>query len=99
MPQTIRQSFDLAGPDVYTLEELVRFSGSLKGHPRPIVALPAFFAWLQALIMEYMPGPPLLSRDNLRSMRVDNILPNEHPNALESVFGIIPTRLTPQVYR
>ena len=99
MPQTVHNSFDLAGPHVYTLEELVRFSGVLKGHPRLVMALPASLAWLQALLMEYMPGPPLLSRDNLRSMQIDNILPDGYPNALVSVFGMTPTTLTPQIYR
>ena len=36
-------------------------------------------AWLQALAMECLPGEPLMSRDNLASMRVDNI---GHPQSL-----------------
>ena len=96
---TIHQSYDLAGPTVFTLAELVRFAGKLNGHPRRIIALPDQIAWLQAWIMEHLPGPTLLSRDNLRSMQTSNILADDQPNALTSIFGIIPGPLIPEIYR
>jgi hypothetical protein len=43
------------------------------GHSRVVLGLPSPLARLQALLLEYMPGGPLMSRDNLASMRVDNV--------------------------
>lgn len=64
---------ECAGPDVWTLAELVRLAGRLSGHARPIIPLPPALATLQALAMELAPGEPLMSRDNLASMQVPNI--------------------------
>lgn len=72
---SFHQSYPLAGPRVYTLRELVRFAASASGHPRPVLALPEGVARLQARLMELAPGEPLLSRDNLDSMKVDNVAP------------------------
>ena len=42
-------------------------------HPRTVIALPDALARLQALMLEYLPGAPLMSRDNLDSMKVHNV--------------------------
>lgn len=73
-PATIGRCYELGGPTVYTLEELVRFAGRASGHPRPVLPLPDALARVQAAVLEHMPGGPLLSRDNLDSMRLDNVL-------------------------
>jgi NADH dehydrogenase len=70
---TMRKSYELAGPKIYTLRELVRFAANASGHPRAVIALPDGIARLQAFVMEHLPGPTLLSRDNLDSMKRDNI--------------------------
>lgn len=86
---TIGATRELVGPHVYTLRELVRLAGEISGHPRPIIALPDSLARLQAAILERMPGGPLLSRDNLDSMKRDNIASSPgvapQPTALEAV--------------
>ncbi|ATE61399.1 complex I NDUFA9 subunit family protein [Thauera sinica] len=89
-PGAAGQIFELAGPTVYTLRQLVEYVSAQVGCPRPIVPLPESLAMLQATLMELAPQP-LMSRDNVRSMRVDNIaggvpLPfGLHPTALEAV--------------
>jgi len=65
--------YELVGPRIYTLKEIVKLAGAASGHPRPVLALPEALGMLQAGVMEKMPGPRLLSRDNLRSMKIDNI--------------------------
>jgi NADH dehydrogenase len=50
-------------------------------------------AYLQAGLLEMMPGPTLMSRDNLASMSEDNVLPAGAENALEKVFAINPQAL------
>lgn len=74
-PVSYHQSYPLAGPRVYTLRELVRFAAAASGHRRAVLALPEGVARLQARLMELAPGEPLLSRDNLDSMKVDNVAP------------------------
>jgi uncharacterized protein YbjT (DUF2867 family) len=86
--ETIGQCFELCGPNVYTLAELVRYVADTSGHPRPIAALGPALANLQARVMEWLPGP-LLTRDNLASMQRDNVCEGRFPTQ----FGIAPTAL------
>jgi NADH dehydrogenase len=72
-PQTVGQVIECAGPQVYTLSELVRLAGRWSGHERPQIPLPLFAGRLQALAMEILPGQPLMSRDNVASMTVPNV--------------------------
>jgi uncharacterized protein YbjT (DUF2867 family) len=71
---TAGKIYALGGPQVYTLAELVRLAGRHSGHPRKVLALPDALARLQAMFFEMLPGTPLISRDNLDSMKVDNVI-------------------------
>ena len=64
---------ELVGPRVYTLRELVQLAGRYSGHPRPVFGMPPALARMQAWFLEHAPGGPLMSRDNLDSMRADNV--------------------------
>jgi hypothetical protein len=44
------------------------------GRHARIIRLPEALARLQALTFEMAPGEPVISRDNLDSMKVDNVL-------------------------
>jgi len=70
---TFRKSYELVGPRIYTLKELVQFAARASGHPRPVVGLPGSLARAQAIMMELAPGEPMMSRDNLDSMQRDNV--------------------------
>ncbi|NDC61423.1 MAG: complex I NDUFA9 subunit family protein [Betaproteobacteria bacterium] len=93
---TIGQIYELVGPEVFTLQQLVEHAGNWAGHPRWVFALPHPLAYLQAALMEMLPGVPLMSRDNLASMQVDNLadgrLPGlsdlgvAHATGLDAVF-------------
>ncbi len=91
--KTIKHTYDLAGPKVYTFSEIVKFAGQRRKVSRSILPLPAWLGYIQALMMELMPGIPLMSRDNLDSMKIDNILSPNAPQVIETEFGIIPTPL------
>ncbi|SAL47958.1 NAD-dependent epimerase/dehydratase [Caballeronia turbans] len=65
--------YELAGPAVYTLAELVRFAGATIGKHSRIIKLPESLGRLQAMTMELAPGQPIISRDNLDSMKTPNI--------------------------
>jgi NADH dehydrogenase len=87
--------YDLVGPEVFTLRELVHFAGVQTGHQRPIIGLPDSLGYLQAAILEWKPGKKLLSRDNLRSTKVDSVSSAPFPFgiATSSVEAIAPTYL------
>jgi NADH dehydrogenase len=70
---TIGKIYECAGPAEYTLSQLVERAGTWAGHMRPQLPLPAFIGRLQALAMEMLPGQPMMSRDNIDSMRVPNV--------------------------
>lgn len=88
---TLGQTYELAGPEVLSLADIVRLAGRLSGHPRPILPLPGPLALLQALAMELLPGEPLMSRDNLASMSVPNVASGRLPGLAE--LGIAPQAL------
>jgi uncharacterized protein YbjT (DUF2867 family) len=86
MPQTIRQSYDLVGPTVYTMKEIVEFAAHKAKTSCAIIPVPAFVGYLQALAFEFLPGPTLMSRDNIASMQLPNTLPVNGVDALTEVF-------------
>lgn len=103
----IGRTYELCGPDICTLAELVRsagrWAGVADGRGRPVVALPGRLGRLQAWLMELAPGEPLMSRDNLDSMTVDSVCKGSLPGFApelgvphpESMAAIVPTYLGP----
>jgi uncharacterized protein YbjT (DUF2867 family) len=67
-----RQTYELGGPHVYSLREIVTLVAKLTGRRRWIMGLPDPVAWLQALAMNFVPGRPF-SSDNYRSLTVDSV--------------------------
>lgn len=69
---TRSQSYDLCGPEVMSLGEIVRYTGELAGTGAHVLPLPDALGRLQARIMDFVPGKPF-SSDNFRSLTVDNV--------------------------
>jgi NADH dehydrogenase len=69
---SVRQTYQLGGPQVYTLREIVHLVAKTTGHRRWIAGLPDFVARLQGLVMDFVPGRPF-SSDNYRSLTVDSV--------------------------
>ncbi len=78
-PETIGKVYELTGPRVYSMKELLHLAGVYSGHPRPVIGLPDSLARLQAFFLEHVPGGPLMSRDNLDSMKSDNVASGLYP--------------------
>ncbi len=91
--------YEACGPQVLSLRDLFSIAGQCVGARRAIVPLPMPLARLQAWVMEHLPGEPLMSRDNLQSMKVANVASGRHPGLAElgitasSVLAIAPTYL------
>src|ERR1700688_2943739 len=67
-----RQTYELCGPQVYSLREIVALVAKLTGRRRWIVGLPDPVAQIQALVMDFVPGRPF-SSDNYRSLTIDSV--------------------------
>ena len=89
--ETIGQTYECVGPRACTLSELVRLAGRWSGNERPQIPLPEFAGRMQARLMEMLPGEPLMSRDNVDSMRVPNVAGGKLPGL--QALGITPAAL------
>jgi NADH dehydrogenase len=88
---------EAVGPEVFTLKQLVQLSAQLSGvaggFARPVISLPMWAGRLQATLMGLAPGEPMMSLDNLESMKVDNVATGKQPG-LDSL-GITASALQP----
>lgn len=91
-PATFGQGYDLCGPRVYSLQQLVEYVVHVTGHNSSIIGLSDNLSYLQALLMEWLPGK-LITRDNYYSMQIDSVCDCTGSNNLAAVFGIRPTPL------
>ena len=93
---TIGKTFEACGPDVFTLKQLVELAGQYAGvnggRGRPVFGLPAALARIQARLMEMAPGEPVMSRDNLDAMKIDNVASGKLP-------GLDALEITPSALR
>ncbi|MEM7258069.1 MAG: complex I NDUFA9 subunit family protein, partial [Pseudomonadota bacterium] len=89
---TIGQSYNLCGPDILTLREIVEYTAEVLDISRPIVGLPNAAAKAQAFVMELIPSKPF-SRDNYESLQVDSICESCDGTAPTSIKKIVPTYL------
>ena len=89
---TIGQTYEACGPEIFTLKQLVQLAGQYSGNDKPVIGLPDALARIQARLMELAPGEPIMSRDNLDAMKVDNISGGKLPGLKE--LGITPSALS-----
>jgi NADH dehydrogenase len=86
--RTIGEVYELYGPDVLTLRDIVRMTARQLGLRRAIVPLPGFLSRLQGRVCDFVPGKPF-SSDNWRSLQTDSVGGVDGLHRL----GIEPTRI------
>ncbi|MFN9095915.1 MAG: complex I NDUFA9 subunit family protein [Alphaproteobacteria bacterium] len=77
-PAAAGKVFELGGPRVMSMRQVLRYILDVTGRRRPMIALPEGFVRLQARLGELLPTPPL-TRDQLILLGKDNVV---SPNAL-----------------
>ncbi|WP_028770484.1 complex I NDUFA9 subunit family protein [Silanimonas lenta] len=90
--RTVGQVYELYGPEVFTLGELVRLTARQLGLTRLVLPLPDALGRLQGLLFDFVPGKPF-SSDNYRSLKLDSV------GAIDGLhqLGIPPTRIGQQL--
>jgi len=80
--------YELGGPRIMTMRELLAFVLRETGRQRRLVDIPLGLARLQAVFMEFLPGKPL-TRDQLLMLQRHNVCGLDIPGLHE--LGIVPT--------
>jgi NADH dehydrogenase len=92
------QVYELCGPEVMTLEEIVRLTARVARLPCRIVPLPDTLARLQGLVMGLLPGKPF-TLDNFRSLTVDAVCREDGCRRLgivpQPMLAVLPAYLDP----
>lgn len=89
-----QRCFELYGPDVFSLGEIVQLIRTASGRRTPILELPDGLGRLQAQLAEWLPGKPF-SLDNFRSLRTDSVGRQDG----YAMLGITPQAFAPWVPR
>lgn len=82
---TFGQRYELCGPDVFTLKQLVEYTAQQSGIKRHVLGLGKGLSSLQATVMGLLPTKPF-TRDNFKSLQLDSVCEDGFP----SIFDIEP---------
>ncbi len=99
-PATAGRTYELAGPDIYTMRELSALVLRITGRRRLLVPVPFALADLQARLFELLPNPPLTT-GQVDLLKSDNVASRNLPGFRElgiepkTVDKTVPTYLTP----
>ena len=95
-PGTVGRTYQLAGPGVYTLRELVRMTLHLMSKRRILIPVPFAVAEIQARLFELLPHPPLTT-GQVDLLKADNVASGTLPGLQElkiqpkAVEEVVPT--------
>lgn len=96
------QRYDLCGPEIYTLQQLVEYTARIIDVRRKIIGLSDTLSRLQARIFGLLPGKPF-SLDNYHSLQTDSICQGEFHTDFNAaptpVEAVVPSYLAPSGQR
>ncbi len=101
-PQTYGKNYELCGPDVYSLKELVQYTAKQTASKSLIIPLNRFLSRPLAALMGLVPGSPM-TMDNFNSMQQDSVCQNNQAVndlalSLHSIDSIVPAYLAGRDY-
>lgn len=88
---TAGTTYEFGGPEILSFRELMQYLLAQIGRRRLLLPVPGALAMLPARIMELSPLPPLLTRDQIRMLAVDNVAGPDAPGL--AALGIAATPL------
>jgi uncharacterized protein YbjT (DUF2867 family) len=100
-PGTVGRTYELAGPGVYTLRELVSMTLRLMSKRRLLMPVPFAVAEIQARLFELLPNPPLTT-GQVDLLKTDNVASGTLPGPRElniepkTVEKVVPTYIGPR---
>jgi NADH dehydrogenase len=86
-PAQAGKTFELGGPRVYSMREIMQQVAAETHRKRPVLPLPLWVAKVQAKVLQFLPNPPL-TPDQIRLMEQDNVLSGAFPGLKD--LGIEP---------
>ncbi len=99
-PGTVGRIYELGGPEVYTLRDLVSFTLRIIGRRRLLMPLPFALAEIQARLFELMPSPPLTT-GQVDLLKTDSVVSGALPGFRElkilprAIEEVVPTYIGP----
>jgi len=87
-PACAAQQYELGGPDVMTMKEIMEYTLEQTGQKRILAPLPSFIAAFKARFLELLPNPPL-TRDQLKLLAHDNVVSGGAKGLAD--LGVVPT--------
>jgi NADH dehydrogenase len=100
-PATVGRIYELAGPGVYTLRELVTITLHLMRKRRLLIPVPFAVTEIQARLFELLPNPPLTT-GQVDLLKADNVVSGTLPGFRElnilpkTVEEVVPTYIGPR---
>jgi NADH dehydrogenase len=67
-------TYELGGPEVLTMREIIEVILKITERERMLIPLPFGLAKLQAVLLQFAPGPLKLTPDQVELLRVDNVV-------------------------
>jgi uncharacterized protein YbjT (DUF2867 family) len=95
-PDAANGTFELGGPEIVTYEEMYDRIKRVLGKRRPKLRVPFGLMRVNAAILEALPGPSPLTRDQLKMLAVDNVVSNSDA---QETFQVDLTPLDEQLRR
>jgi NADH dehydrogenase len=89
-PEQAGKTFELGGPRIFSLKQLLELILSTIGRHRILLPLPMAVAKFQALFLQYLPNPPL-TPDQVRLLGKDNVVTAGSLGL--AALGIVPTAI------
>ncbi len=90
-PEAANRMFELGGPDVVTWDELYDRLKRTLGKRRPTIHLPVGFMRFQAAILEKLPGPTPITRDEVAMIEAgDNVVTNDEARRAFPEIDLLP---------
>lgn len=74
LPHMEGKTFELGGPKVYTLREIYEYVLKQTNRKRDLVNMPYALASLKGAFLELLPFRPLITRDQVKLLKVDNVV-------------------------